>query len=148
MTTGDVTFGITFDCADALVMTSFWTLALGYVEAPPPEGWATWASFLTDQGVPEAEWGDGGTIQPPGGSGPRISFLKVPESKVVKNRVHLDVVVSGGRSVDPVVRTGRIRAKAAELVAAGASVMREDSVAAHLDHLVMADPEGNEFCIV
>jgi hypothetical protein len=144
----EVALGITVDCTDAGVMARFWTLALGYEEAPPPEGWSTWPDFLTDQGVPEDEWGDGAAIRPATGVGPTISFLKVPEPKVVKNRVHLDVKVSGGRNVDPRTRERRIRTKEAELVAAGASALREDRVHGDLDHLVMADPEGNEFCIV
>ncbi len=40
------------------------------------------------------------------------------------------------------------RTKEEELAAAGASRLREDRVGGNLDHLVMADPEGNEFCIV
>lgn len=143
-----VGIGITMDCADARVMTRFWALALGYEEAPPPEGWGTWADFLTDHEIPEDEWGDGGVIQPATGIGLTISFMKVQEPKIVKNRLHLDVKVSGGRHVDPEIRNRRIRAKAAELIAAGASTLREDRVNGHLDHLVMADPEGNEFCIV
>ena len=144
----DVRLGITMDCMDARVMTRFWTLALSYEEAPPPEGWTSWRDFLTDQGVPEDEWGDGAAMRPAKGVGPTISFLKVPEPKVVKNRVHLDVKVSGGRNVDPQTRQRRIRTKEAELVAAGASTLREQRVDGKLDHLVMADPERNEFCIV
>ena len=144
----DVKLGITMDCTDAQVMARFWTLALAYEEAPAPEGWASWEAFLTDQGVPEDEWGDGAALRPATGVGPTISFLRVPEPKVVKNRVHLDVKVSGGRHVDPQTRERRIRAKEAELVAAGASTLREDRIHDNLDHLVMADPEGNEFCIV
>ena len=40
-----------------------------------------------------------------------------------------------------------IRAKAAELVAAGATTAREESYGEQLDHVVMLDPEGNEFCV-
>lgn len=140
--------GITVDCVDARVVSAFWRHALGYVEAPPPEGWDDWPSFLTDHEVPEEEWGDGATIRPASGEGPSISFLKVPEPKRVKNRVHLDVKVSGGRHVDQAVREERIRATEADLVAHGATKQHEDVVDGHLDHLVMTDPEGNEFCVV
>lgn len=140
--------GITVDCADAQVVAAFWCRALGYVEAPPPAGWSDWPSFLRDQDVPEEEWGDGAAIRPASGDGPAISFLRVPERKTVKNRVHLDVKVSGGRNVDQVLRLSRIRAKEADLVAHGAHAQREDHVDGHLDHIVMLDPEGNEFCIV
>lgn len=143
-----VDFGITVDCTSPATVAPFWALALGYREAPPPPGWTTWQQFLTDHEVPEAEWDDGAVIQPVEGPGPSISFLKVPEPKTVKNRVHLDVKVSGGRAVDQDVRSARIRTKAAELVAAGATLLREEHIGDHLDHLVMADPEGNEFCIV
>ena len=140
--------GITVDCADAQVVAQFWCRALGYVEAPPPEGWSDWPGFLRDQGVPEEEWGDGATIRPASGQGPSISFLKVPEAKTVKNRVHLDVKVSGGRHVDQVLREERIRATQADLVAHGARHARDVDDEGWLDHVLMEDPEGNEFCIV
>lgn len=142
------TFGITFDCADAEAQARFWALALGYVEAPPPSGWTSWAEFLTEHGVPEEEWSDGAAICSPAGKGPTVGFLRVPEAKTAKNRLHLDVKVSGGRRVDQELRTSRIRAKQDELTRAGAKTLREDRVEGRLDHLVMTDPEGNEFCIV
>ena len=145
---GTALLGITFDCRDAQVMAAFWCRALGYVEAPPPAGWVDWPSFLTDHGVPEEEWGDGATIRTASGDGPSISFLKVPEAKTIKNRVHLDVKVSGGRDVDQDLRESRILAKEAELVSHGARRQGESRVDERLDHLVMEDPEGNEFCIV
>lgn len=65
----------------------------------------------------------------------------MPEQKVAKNRLHIDVRVAGaGR---PEEQWGRITAKAAELMAAGATVVGEH--AEH--HIVMADPDGNEFCV-
>jgi hypothetical protein len=144
----ELTFGITFDCADARVQARFWALALGYVEAPPPEGWSTWEAFLTDHGVPVEEWADGAALCPASGQGPTIGFLRVPEPKTVKNRVHLDLKVSGGRHVDQALRDARIRAKQSELSNAGATTQREVWVEDRLDHLLMLDPEGNEFCIV
>ncbi|KGN41524.1 VOC family protein [Knoellia aerolata] len=140
--------GITIDCTDARVVADFWAHALGWVQAPPPPGWSDWPSFLRDHEVPEEEWGDGASICPRSGGGPRISFLKVPEPKTVKNRLHLDVRVSGGRAVEQSLREQRIRATEADLVARGARLQREDRFDGHLDHLVMEDPEGNEFCIV
>lgn len=140
--------GLTFDCADASTMARFWCRALGYVESPPPRGWSDWPSFLRDHEVPEEEWGDGATIRPGSGVGPSINFLRVPEPKTVKNRVHLDVRVSGGRDVEQSLREERIRATETDLVAHAARRQREDRVDGRLDHLVMEDPEGNEFCIV
>lgn len=145
--TDDVTLGITIDCTDAPLMARFWMTALPYVEAAPPAGWESWEAFLAAWDVPESEWYDGAAIEPANGSGPTISFLKVPEPKLTKNRVHLDVKVSGGRHVDPETRESRIRAKQAELLEAGATTLTEYPAGDHLDHLVMADPEGNEFCI-
>ena len=92
-------------------------MALGYVEAPPPAGWSTWEAVLTYQGVPVEEWADGAALRPASGQGPTISFLRVPEPKATKNRVHLDIKVSGGRHVDQPLREARIRAKQSEHVA-------------------------------
>jgi predicted enzyme related to lactoylglutathione lyase len=68
---------------------------------------------------------------------------------VVKNRVHLDVQVGGGRDVTPwEERWPRVVEAVERLTAAGATVIREDVVSGRPDHLVMADPEGNEFCLL
>ncbi|MFJ6216749.1 VOC family protein [Streptomyces sp. NPDC092296] len=48
-------------------------------------------------GVPADEWDEGAYLCDPEGAGPHLSFLKVPEPKAVKNRVHVDVQVGGGR---------------------------------------------------
>lgn len=139
---------ITFDCADAALLMAFYKEALGYVEAAPPQGWDTWEQWLRDHDVPEEEWGDGGGLSDPEGVLPNVSFLRVPEKKTAKNRVHLDLQVSGGRHLDQEVRRERILAHVARLVAAGATVLREDRLDDHLDHVVLADPEGNELCVV
>lgn len=144
----DTAIGLTFDCADPGAQARFWALALGYEESPPPEGWDTWEAFLTDHDVPPEEWNDGAAIRDPAGVRPPISLLKVPEPKRAKNRLHLDLKVSGGRHVDADERTRRIEATVAELVAAGATVYQRDVVRERLDHVVLLDPEGNEFCVV
>src|ERR1022692_4811665 len=87
---------VTIDCAHPARLAAFWRLALGYVEGSPPEGFASRAEWLTHAGVPPQERDDGAYIEDPGGAGPGISFLKVPEPKVAKNRVHLDVQPGGG----------------------------------------------------
>ncbi len=115
---------------------------------PPPVGWGSWEAFLTEQGVPPEEWDDGAAICDSAGVRPAISFLKVPEPKRAKNRLHLDLKVSVGRHIDAAERTQRIEAKVTELLAAGAAVHAWDMVHGHLDHVVMLDPEGNEFCVV
>jgi hypothetical protein len=139
---------ITFDCHDAAALISFWKEALGYVDAPPPEGWETWEDWLRHFDVPEDEWGDGGSLVDPEGKLPAIGFLKVPEGKTAKNRLHLDLRVSGGRHLDQEVRRARITAHVERLVGAGARVLHEVVEDGQLDHVVLADPEGNELCVV
>ena len=96
---------ITIDCTDSARLLRFWVAALHYEVAQPPDGSATWADFWRPAGMPEEELAefdeDGGgydLIVDPDGVGPRIWFQPVPEGKVVKNRVHLDLNVSGGRT--------------------------------------------------
>ena len=139
---------LTFDCSSVPTMKEFWRVALGYVSPRPPEGWETWESWLRDHDVPEEEWGEGGGLDDPDGVLPDISFLRVPEGKTAKNRVHLDLQVSGGRHLDQSLRQERIAAEAERLVRAGATVRRRHEERGALDHVVMADPEGNEFCVV
>jgi Glyoxalase-like domain len=71
----------------------------------------------------------------------------VPEGKTAKNRMHIDIRVAGEPPWDMIEREKLIRAKVSELVAAGATFVREDSYGEHLGHIVMLDPEGNEFCV-
>jgi hypothetical protein len=139
---------VTFDCADPAALAAFWRLALGYVEGSPPGGFASWPEYLAHMGVPPQEWDDGAYIEDPDGVGPGISFLKVPGAKVAKNRVHLDVQAGGGRSEPWQARWPRVRAAVERLTAAGATVIREDMQDGTPDHMVMADPEGNEFCVL
>jgi hypothetical protein len=141
---------MTIDCADPAVLARFWCTALGYVASDPPKGWDTWEAFFTDQNVPEDEWNDGAAVSDPNGVLPAISFLKVPERRTVKNRLHLDLQVSGGRAEPQALREQRIRDVADRLTAAGATIVHEVLVegTADLDHLWMADPEGNDFCVV
>jgi len=125
---------LTFDCVDAERLARFWKLAVGYEEEPPPAPFATRAEWVASFGEPARE-GDGGAwLRDPAGVGPRLVFLQVPEPKVAKNRLHIDVRV-GARD--------RIPAKVEELVAAGGRVL----AAFDGHHVVLADPEGNEFCV-
>jgi len=131
-------FQITVDCIDADRMTEFWSTALGYIVEPPPEGSASWEDFLRENGIPIPPAGSIGAIIDPDGVGPRILFLRVPEPKTVKNRLHLDI--RAGR--DDAAR----EAKIAQLVAAGATTVgRVDEAGGWW--MVMTDPEGNEFCV-
>jgi Glyoxalase-like domain len=141
---------LTFDCADAGLLARFWSLALGYVEADPPGDFPTWDAWRRHHGVPDDEWTGPGKICDPSGTGQGVGFLPVPEGKVVKNRLHIDVQVGGGRDVVAwEERWPRVRAKVDELVAAGGTeIMTYDGVDGRPDHVLMADPEGNEFCVV
>ncbi|MEU8814799.1 VOC family protein [Actinoplanes sp. NPDC048796] len=108
------------DAVDPHRLAAFWALALGYVPEP---------------GHDEP---DGASIVDPEGRAPALSFLRVPESKTAKNRMHVDVRVGS----EPA-----IRAKVAELEAAGATSVRDHRYGPDLSHVVMLDPEGNEFCV-
>ena len=120
------------DATDPHRLAAFWAAALGYVAEP---------------GYDDS---DGASIIDPDGAGPAIGFLRVPEAKTAKtakNRVHIDIRVGGKPPWDMARRESLIRAKTAELTAAGATVVREESDGEHLGHIVMLDPEGNEFSI-
>jgi len=115
---------VTVDCAKPAGLAAFWRLALEYAEGSPPAGFASWAEWLAHAGVPPEERDDGAYIEDPGGVGPGISFLKVPEPKVVKNRVHLDVQAGGGRGEPWEIRWPRVTQAVERLTAAGATVIR------------------------
>lgn len=142
-------WSLTIDCDNPLALVGFWRVALGYEDAPPPTGWSTWESWFTDVGVPPEEWGDGASLRDPAGVLPSMSLLKVPEAKRTKNRVHVDLQVSGGRHVDSERRTRWIEEHVQRLLEAGGQVLaRHHGPNDHLDHVVVADPEGNELCVV
>ncbi len=132
---------LTFDCARAAVLAEFWKLALGYEDEPPPAPFRTRAQWVASFGEPEGDEDDGAWLRDPDGVGPRLVFLRVPEPKVAKNRLHIDVRV--GRLGGPEQVWERVQEKVAQLVSAGGSVL--EVVGTH--HVVMADPEGNEFCV-
>jgi len=117
------------DATDPHRLAAFWALALDYVAEP-------------DYDDPH-----GASIVDPDGRGPAIGFLRVPEGKSAKNRMHIDVRMGGKPPWDTVERARRIRAKAAELESAGATTVREQSYGDGLAHIVMLDPEGNEYCV-
>jgi hypothetical protein len=142
---------VAIDCADPARMVRFWAEALHYVPEPPPAGYASWLAYWRSVGVPEEELaGEEGpdSVVDPAGLGPRIFFHAVPEQKSIKNRLHLDLGVSGGRSVPREVRRERVDAEVARLVGAGARVLSPHDTPG-VDHyaVTMADPEGNEFCV-
>jgi hypothetical protein len=139
---------VVFDCADPEALSRFWAAALGYRLQPPPQGFDSWEAFLTSVGVPESEWNSASALVDPDGAGPRLYFQRVPEPKTVKNRVHLDLNVSGGHRVPRAEREERMKAEAARLAELGARELRWQ-ISEEFDEscVVMADPEGNEFCV-
>jgi len=116
-------FELTLDCSHAAALAGFWKLAVGYLDAPTPA--PSGVAWLVD----------------PRGVAPSLCLLEVPEPKTVKNRLHVDLVVSGEGL--PQEQWQRVTDEVARLRAAGASLLAE--FAGHL--IVMADPEGNEFCV-
>src|SRR5919198_2427969 len=90
-------FQVVIDCADPDGLARFWAEALGYRLQPPPEGFGSWEELLRAREVPEDQWNSASAVVDPEGRGPRIYFQRVPEPKAVKNRVHLDLNVSGAR---------------------------------------------------
>ncbi len=144
-----LSFQLVIDCTDPEPLARFWAAALGYELEPPPTGFASWDEYWRDVGVPEDELGGGADcIVDPSGRGPRVWFQVVPERKAVKNRLHLDIGVSGGRAMPMEIRRQRVDAEASRLASLGAAIVRVLATEG-LDHygVAMKDPEGNEFDI-
>jgi hypothetical protein len=114
---------VTVDCTDPERVARFWNEALRF------------------GGVAVADDGGGAICGPPDG-GPYLEFIRVPEGKIVKNRLHL------GTSAGPL---GALDAEIARLEALGATVAWEEDfppeVAAAYRNVVLRDVEGNEFCL-
>jgi catechol 2,3-dioxygenase-like lactoylglutathione lyase family enzyme len=112
----------TFDCRDAFALSEFWKQVLGYDDVP---------------GDPN-EPGDEECMIVGRDDEPRLLFVEVPEGKHVKNRVHLDL--------EP---TDRDRDEEIErVIALGAAPLHDLRKEDGSGWLVLADPEGNEFCIL
>lgn len=134
---------IVFDCADPDRVARFWMAALGGYDFPVgvPEGFATWDEWADANNIPVEQRNAGRTlVDKDRGTRPDIFFLQVPESKQVKNRVHLDIKVAPGLDGD--ARRTAIESEAARLTTLGATVATRLD-----DHIIMRDPEGNEFCL-
>ena len=133
-------FQVTFDCADPERVARFWCEVLGYVVPPPPDGFATWDDVPSDDRAAAFSCSD------PTGASPRLFFQRVPEGKVVKNRVHLDVRIGSGLVGEE--RLAALEAECARLLPLGATRVRllpaDDE---NESCLVMQDVEGNEFCL-
>ena len=137
-------FQVTFDCAEPECVARFWCEVLGYVVPPPPDGFATWKDF--DRALTPERQGSAFACIDPSGVGPRLFFQRVPEGKVVKNRLHLDVRVGTGLVGEE--RVAALEAECARLVALGAVRVRLLLADGENEScLVMQDVEGNEFCL-
>jgi hypothetical protein len=114
---------VTFDCADPAALAAFWNEAL------------RWG------GVAVAADGGGAICGPPAG-GTYLEFIRVPEAKVGKNRVHLGCAAPSFDALD---------AEIERLLGLGATIAWEEEfppeVAATYRNVVLRDPEGNELCL-
>jgi catechol 2,3-dioxygenase-like lactoylglutathione lyase family enzyme len=146
---------VTFDAHDPRALSTFWRDVLGYVHPAPPgvelpagaDPLAAWDDFLERVGVPEDQRNSSSAVEDPDGDGPRLFFQQVPEGKSAKNRVHLDVRAAPG--LEGADRMAALEAECDRLLALGATRLQrhEPSPPMTSGHIVMADPEGNEFCL-
>ncbi|HVC74474.1 MAG TPA: VOC family protein [Mycobacteriales bacterium] len=112
----------TIDAADAYAQSLFWATVLGYAQDPD------------DPNEPGHE--ECMIFSPDGRT--RVLFIEVPDKKQVKNRMHFDLVPAEGTR----------DAEAARLVSIGATVVDDLRRPDGSGWVVLADPEGNEFCIL
>ncbi len=136
------TVQVTVDCADPRALSLFWNQVLGYELPPPPPGFDSWDGFAAS--LPPELRNSASASEDPTGAGPRLFFQRVPEGKTAKNRLHLDVRAAPGLRGEE--RMAALEAEGERLVGLGATEGRE--VREPSGHwVVMADPEGNEFCV-
>ncbi len=145
---------VVFDCADPDRLARFWAGALHYIEQPPPAGYASWDAFLEAMHVPREDANAASAVVDPEGKGPRLYFQQMDTPKPAKNRLHLDVNAGGGGKVPVEERKGRVDAEVTRLLGLGATILvpwdeqRLEPWEAQGEYwVVMADPEGNEFCV-
>jgi hypothetical protein len=113
---------ITFDCRDPYLLAGFWSQVTGFAEDP---------GDTNHPDDPE------GLLLAPDGS-LALLFIGVPEKKQVKNRVHLDLAPPSPDQRDEEVR---------RITALGATVVDDRRKPDGTGWVVLADPEGNEFCV-
>jgi hypothetical protein len=136
---------VTFDAADPPALAAFWGETIGYQAEDPPEGFDSWEAWAEANDLPREERDNYASRVDPDGVGPRLFFQRVPEPKTAKNRVHLDLSVSGGPGTPVETRRANVAAAVERAVAAGATrVKAYDEAGQHW--VVLQDPGGNEFC--
>jgi hypothetical protein len=114
----------TVDCTNAYELSEWWKQVLGYVDL---------AGDPNEPGHEEC------MIEQPGG-GHRVLFIEVPDRKQVKNRMHFDMRPTSGTRDEEVAR----------LIGLGATEVddQRNHYGPGIGWMVLADPEGNEFCIL
>ena len=118
---------VTFEAHDPRALSSFWRDVLGYVHPGLPgvdlpedaDPLAAWDDFLARADVPQEQGNRRWAIEDPDGHGLRLFFQQVPEEKVAKNRVHLDVRAAPGLQGDE--RMAALEVECDRLVALGAT---------------------------
>ena len=113
---------ITIDCENPRTLADFWAAALD------------WKITFEDENEVALELLDG---SPEVGRIPDILFIKNPDRKSAKNRLHLDL-----RPLNQDAEVSRLESLGAKRIEIGQS---DDS---DTSWVVMADPEGNEFCVL
>ena len=122
---------VVFDCRHPASLARFWAAALdGYAVAPYDEAEL---ARLRAKGIDDPEDDPSVLVEPSDPAQPRVWFQRVPEPKQTKNRVHVDISAAD------------IEAEARRLVGLGATRQVDQPVPTLI---VLADPEGNEFCVV
>ena len=118
---------VVFDSRHPASIARFWAAVLDDYQVAPYD--QAELARLRGEGIFDPEDDPSVLVKGAGGQ-PRIFFQLVDEPKIVKNRVHLDL------------RCDCVEDELARLTELGASVVSE-----YDDHLVLRDPEGNEFCL-
>ncbi|GHJ43482.1 hypothetical protein Cs7R123_08240 [Catellatospora sp. TT07R-123] len=135
---------VTFDCREPGRVARFWCEVLGYVLTPVPDGFATWEDYQL--ALPPEQRDAWAACVDPTGAGPRLYFQRVPEGKVVKNRLHLDV--RAGAGLVGAERLAVLEAEGARLIALGATpVLLQHADEENESCYTLQDVEGNEFCL-
>ena len=117
---------LAIDCADPSALGRFWCAVLDYEVQEEDDGIVT----IGSPKVPEGK-------NRPGPVPPTLTFARVPESKTAKNRLHLDVNPSDREQDEEVRRLLDLGARHAHVGQTG-----------NESWVVLADPEGNEFCVL
>jgi hypothetical protein len=117
---------LAIDCADPSALARFWCAVLDYEVQDEDDEVVTIGSPAVPTGESHA-----------GPVPPTLTFARVPESKIVKNRLHLDVTPADREQDEEVRRLLDLGARHAEVGQTG-----DES------WITLADPEGNEFCVL